>query len=96
MEGYVWKISMDEAEGKWKMKVKIKDGNENGRQGEYGRYVRKSGMDGTCPQCRVQVEKGKVNGWVSESERQWIHGTKMKGGLNHLGIWMHPLIFMFL
>ena len=42
------------------------------------------------------MEKGKVNGWVSESGRQWKHGRKMKGGIKHLDIWMYPLIFMSL
>ena len=48
---------MDEVQVIWKGKFKIKDGNDNGQQVEYGRQVRKSGMDGTCPQCRVQVEE---------------------------------------
>ena len=52
-------------------------------------------MDGTCPQCRVQVEEGKVNGGINGSGRQWIHDRKMKGGLKHLDIWMYPLIFIF-
>ena len=52
-------------------------------------------MDKACPQCRVKVEKGKVNGWVSESGRQWIHGRKMKGGLKHLVIWRVSLDVLF-
>ena len=64
----------------------------NGRW-KHGRSIRKSGMDGACPQCRVQVEKGKVNGWISGGGRKWIQDRKMKGGLKHLDIWMYPLIF---
>ena len=43
-----------------KVEVKIKDGKRmmNGRW-KHGRFVRKSGMDGACPQCRVQVEEEK-------------------------------------
>jgi hypothetical protein len=53
-------------------------------------------MDGACPQCRVQVEEGKVNGGINGSGRQWIHERKMKGGLKHLDVWVYPWIFCFL
>ena len=36
-------------------------------------YVWKGSMDGACPQCRVQVEKEKVNGWISGIGRKWIN-----------------------
>ena len=48
-------------------------------------------MDGACPQCRVQVEEGKVNEGIRGSGRQWIRDRKMKGGLKHLDIWMVSL-----
>ena len=88
-KGYGKCIWMDER----KMKVKIKDGKKilNGKMEAW-----KVGMDEACPQCRVQVEEGKVNGWVSESGRQWTHYRKMEGGIKHLDIWMYPLRFMFL
>ena len=54
-------------------------------------YVWKSGMDETCPQCKMQVEEGKVNGGINGSGRQWIHERKMKGGLKHLDVWMVSL-----
>ena len=41
--------------------------------------VWKSGRDGAWPQCRVQVEEGKVNGWISGSGRQWIHDRENEG-----------------
>ena len=61
-------IWMDESESqdqRWKRMV-------NARWND-GRYVWTGGRDGACPQCRVQVEEGKVNGWISESGRQWIN-----------------------
>ena len=56
MDGHGKCIWMDER----KVKVKIKDGKwmMNDRWKHIG-YVWKSGMDGACPQCRVQVEEKK-------------------------------------
>ena len=53
----VWRMHMDgwkESESqdqRWKRMMNIR--------WKYGSYVWKSGMDGACPQCRVQVEEEK-------------------------------------
>ena len=55
-------------------------------------YVWK-GMDGSCHQCRVQVEKEKVNGWISGIGRQWMYDREDSS------IYLRgcdPLIFVFL
>ena len=57
---------------------------------KYGRYVRKSGMDGACPSVECK--------WKRKSE--WIYKWNWKtldakGGIKHLDTWMGSFVIYF-